>query len=61
MKALLAWALSVAACALCSGVTETSLRDMGSTIGEGTEEAGEEPGDEGSVDEDESFITWSSL
>lgn len=33
---------------------------MGSTIGEGTEEAGEEPGDEGSVDEDESFITWSS-
>ena len=59
VKASLACALSATACVLCSGVTKTSLSDMGSKIDEGTDEAGEEPGDEGSDDEDEWFIVWS--
>jgi hypothetical protein len=51
VNALFAWAFSAIACCLASSETKTPLRDMGCTVGEGTEEGGVDDGDDGGDDE----------
>jgi hypothetical protein len=58
-NALFASAFRAAACCLRSSETETSFREVGWTVGDGSDEAGVEAGDEGD-EEDMSLMVDSA-